>query len=143
MPDFRAAEARVPDVGPGSEVRAGRKDRPGHRAHPNARSPITRRCRSRRGTTFAGFIEHELADRAELGYPPYAPGSLSSGWMVPDEGKTHRIAHEIFDLARRDRPRPARANLRVLGPAAAPLARLRGRYRFQVLLRARASGVVA
>ena len=82
-----------------------------------------------------GFVERELADREEVMYPPFGRLALLR-IDGPDEGRTRRIAEELTSFAQATAPVKA-GDVRVVGPAAAPLARLRGRYRFQILMRAR------
>jgi primosomal protein N' (replication factor Y) len=85
-----------------------------------------------------GFVERELLDREELGYPPFARLAMLR-IDGDDEASTRAAADEL--AARAQESVPAKARLvQVLGPAVAPLARLRGRYRFQVLLRAKERG---
>jgi primosomal protein N' (replication factor Y) len=86
----------------------------------------------------AGFLEHELADRREVGYPPYARlGLIRVDAMAEDVARS--AAALIASHARASAEARAR-KVAVLGPAPAPIARLRGRYRFRVLLRATERG---
>jgi len=77
-----------------------------------------------------GFLEHELADRKQLGYPP-----LSRVVLVrvdgAEEDRTRETTRVLADYARS----VAERGVLVLGPAPAPLARLRGRWRFRVMMR--------
>jgi primosomal protein N' (replication factor Y) len=77
-----------------------------------------------------GFLDHELADRRQLGYPPYARVVLVRV-DGPDERGARATASILADHARTT----ADSGVLVLGPAPAPLARLRGRYRFRVMMR--------
>lgn len=82
---------------------------------------------------YEGFVEQELIQREDLGYPPYMHLVLSRY-----ESEREALANEA---ARSDAERMQRLaekygdDVRVLGPAPAPLARLQGRYRVQVLLK--------
>jgi primosomal protein N' (replication factor Y) len=80
------------------------------------------------------FLERELADRKELGYPPFARSALVRVEAVDQDEA--RSACEA--LARRAREcSPVRSgDVHVLGPAPAPIARIRGRWRFRLMLRA-------
>jgi primosomal protein N' (replication factor Y) len=71
----------------------------------------------------AGFLAHELARREELGYPPFSHlvTLVVSG---PDQGIAQRALREI-------RAALGDTGASLLGPA--PLLRLRGRYRAQLL----------
>ena len=54
----------------------------------------------------------------------------------PDEGRARAAAQQIADAASRTRA-VSSLEVEVRGPRPAPLSRLQGRYRFQVLLRAK------
>ena len=77
-----------------------------------------------------GFIEQELLNRRELGYPPYARVALVRVDAV-DEAEARDAAQRVADAARA----VFADSVAVLGPAPAPLARLRNRFRFRVMLR--------
>jgi len=82
-----------------------------------------------------GFWRAEAASRQRAGVPPYGrmAGIIVSG---PDEAK-------VFDLARylgRNSGSLTAVNAQVFGPAAAPVARIRGRYRVRLLVKS-AKGV--
>ncbi len=77
-----------------------------------------------------GFIEHELKQREELAYPPYSRAALVRFDAV-DEGEGLREARRLTAVATRAAP-----EVDALGPAPAPLARLRNRFRYQLFLRA-------
>jgi len=83
-----------------------------------------------RSHDYERFYARELASRAALGYPPFGhlAYALVSG---PDETAARDCAG---DLAARARARAGDAE--VLGPVPAPLTRLRGRFRFQILAKA-------
>ncbi|HEV8551279.1 MAG TPA: primosomal protein N', partial [Polyangiaceae bacterium] len=70
-----------------------------------------------------GFTAHELAQRQELEYPPYSRLALVR-FEANDEALTAREAERIAKIARHW----AESDVEVLGPAPAPLARLRIRY---------------
>jgi primosomal protein N' (replication factor Y) len=134
MPDFRAAE-RAFQILVQVAGRAGRSDRPGTVL-------IQTRDPEHHAIVFAskhdvrGFTERELADRSEPAcpYPPFARLALIR-LDGPEEARTLHVAHEMARAAHATSPAIA-GDVRIMGPAAAPLARLRGRYRFQILLRA-------
>ncbi|MBW2529094.1 MAG: primosomal protein N' [Deltaproteobacteria bacterium] len=132
MPDFRAAERGfqllVQVAG-----RAGRRDRQG-RVLVQTRDPDHPAIRYAVRHDVAGFLAHERNDRREVGYPPYRRLALV---RIDDrsEQAARRMAGSLAALARKA-PEVGARSVDVLGPAAAPIARLRGRYRFRVLLRA-------
>ena len=86
-----------------------------------------------------GFLERELADRRELGYPPLTRAALVRVDAL-DEGEARAGVRAAGarrpGLARRRAP----ATVLVQGPAPAPIARVRNRFRFRVMLRGAPSG---
>ncbi|MGA2079862.1 MAG: primosomal protein N' [Holophaga sp.] len=84
---------------------------------------------------FEGFAGEELPYREALGYPPYAAMSL-----YRSEGETPLAALEPL---RRLRQRlEAVPGLRILGPLEAPIARVKDRYRMQLILKAAGRGTL-
>ena len=76
------------------------------------------------------FIDTETAARRASGMPPF--GRLAAVIVsAPDENTAAAVARELGRVA------PRAAGIEVLGPAPAPLALLRGKYRFRLLLKAR------
>jgi primosomal protein N' (replication factor Y) len=78
-----------------------------------------------------GFLERELANRAELGYPPFSRMVLVRVEAIAAED-ARRAAAWLAEVATGEKNRL----VDVLGPAEAPLARLRNRFRYRVMLRA-------
>ncbi len=132
IPDFRASERGfqllVQVAG-----RAGRHDRPGRVLIQtyNPEHPAVE-CAARHDV--AGFLERELRDRSEAGYPPFRRMALVRISAV-DEAEARTAAARLAAVAR-----AATTEVEVLGPAPAPIARKRNRFRFRVLLRARERG---
>ncbi|MCA9640871.1 MAG: primosomal protein N', partial [Myxococcales bacterium] len=131
MPDFRAAE-RTFQLLVQVAGRAGRGDAPGtvliqtrQPDHPAIKAALTH--------DVGKFVERELQDREELGYPPYSHVAMVRV-DATFEGAAHEVARQVAELGRRSAGE--RFELEVRGPAPSPLARLRNRYRFQVMLRA-------
>jgi primosomal protein N' (replication factor Y) len=75
------------------------------------------------------FVEEEAAQRRAGGWPPFGrlAALIVSG---PDEAAVDTVAHRL------GRSAPRFPQIRVLGPAPAPLARLRGRHRRRFLIKA-------
>jgi primosomal protein N' (replication factor Y) len=127
LPDFRAAE-RTFQLLVQVAGRTGRGEKGGHVLvqtfspdHPAIRAAVRH--------DYEVFASQELPMREALGYPPYA----SMARLVirgPLEESTHEFAKQIAGLIRQGLD--GQASVRVLGPAPAPLARLRGNYRFQI-----------
>ena len=82
-----------------------------------------------------GLIAQELADRRQLGYPPQR--RLASLVVSAPEEEPARLAAEA--LLRGFREQWPDCGVSVLGPAPAFLARLKGRYRQQLLVKGRLS----
>jgi primosomal protein N' (replication factor Y) len=79
---------------------------------------------------YESFYREELRRREPHGYPPFR--ELSQLALSGVDAAVVEAA--AVTLAERARSVPGAAGLEVLGPAPAPLARLRDRYRWQVLL---------
>jgi primosomal protein N' (replication factor Y) len=128
MPDFRAAE-RAFQLLTQVAGRAGRGDAPG-RVLVQTYRPEHHSLVAAAAHDYANFAPRELTLRRELGYPPFARLAILRLEGV-DSGATEAAAG---DLAKRARAAAGGAAVLVRGPAPAPLERLRGRYRWQVLL---------
>jgi primosomal protein N' (replication factor Y) (superfamily II helicase) len=136
IPDFRAAE-RTFQILTQVSGRGGRGDQPG-RVVIQTFNPAHYTIRRAQEHDYAGFYEDELPLRRQLGYPPFSRligMHLSS--LKKDEGKkaTVKIGARARELARA----LTGGEADVIGPAESPLARIRGRYRWQLLLRAKES----
>jgi primosomal protein N' (replication factor Y) len=131
LPDFRAAERTFQLI---TQVagRAGRGDRPG-RVLIQTYHPYHYALRHACAQDYETFYDEELRYRQNHSYPPFvALGSL----LVhgPDLGRVRSDSLELrkqLDVANHER------KCRVLGPAPAPLARIKGEHRFQLLIKSR------
>jgi primosomal protein N' (replication factor Y) len=126
FPDFRGAERTFHML---TQVagRAGRGERPGtvviqtyHPDHYALRAALTHDVK--------GFAEEELRYRKAFRYPPATRLAL-----VRFEAASESAAVAAAQAAARA-IEPVPAGMRVVGPAPAPLARLRGKWRVQMLL---------
>ncbi|MFQ5417624.1 MAG: primosomal protein N' [Myxococcota bacterium] len=136
LPDFRAAERSFHLL---TQVagRAGRGDEPG-RVVIQTFSPDHYAIRPVIRHDYESFYAEEIRHRAALGYPPF--GQLVHAVVsAEDEAAARAAAGELAAVARAD---PGVGDVELLGPAPCPLARLRGRYRFQLLARARESAPI-
>ncbi|TWT87361.1 Primosomal protein N' [Pseudobythopirellula maris] len=137
-PDFRASERTFQLV---TQVagRTGRGERGGRvmvqtfePGHPAIAAAVRH--------DYAAFAAGELPEREALGYPPY--GSVVRMIARGENAKlVEALLAKAADTIRRhgeefDAMGPAHA-LRVIGPAPAPLEKLRGEYRFHLLVRSR------
>jgi primosomal protein N' (replication factor Y) (superfamily II helicase) len=128
LPDFRAAE-RTFQLLTQVAGRAGRADLAGEvilQSHWPDHYALGLAC----AQDYDGFFEREMEFRRTMGYPPVA-ALVNIVLRAKDAAEGERDA---AGLARRLRE-GAPGRYRVLGPASAPLARLRGEHRFQILLK--------
>jgi primosomal protein N' (replication factor Y) len=139
LPDFRAAE-RTFQLLTQVAGRAGRGATPG-RVVIQSFVPDHYAIRPVRSHDYEAFYAEEIAHRRALRYPPWGRLALvvvSGSDAAPAEAGAARLAEsarlELTRGASEAPPGPDEA-CEVLGPAPAPLARLRDRYRFQLLLR--------
>ena len=130
LPDFRAAE-RTFQLLTQVAGRAGRASRPG-RVVVQTFVPEHYALAPVGSHDFEGFYREEIAHREALGYPPF--GRLSRIVVHAEEEEHARQGIEAVARAARAMI-PDGARLEVLGPSPAPIARLRGRYRFMCLLK--------
>lgn len=128
IPDFRAGE-RTFQLLAQVAGRAGRGDLPG-RVLVQTLQPAHYSLRAAAAHDFATFAREELAARRELGYPPY-----SRLVLVRLEGEDAAAVEQLIRAIAADLRKRAGKHFAVLGPAPAPLERLRRRYRWQILLR--------
>ncbi len=108
--------------------RAGRADRAG-RVLIQTHEPEHRVMQALASGDRAQFLEVELELRRGGGWPPY--GRLAA--LIVSAADAATVDRVAGDLRRRA---PERADVRVLGPAPAPLAILRGRHRRRLLVKA-------
>ncbi|HZM49183.1 MAG TPA: primosomal protein N', partial [Vicinamibacteria bacterium] len=130
LPDFRAAE-RTFQLLTQVAGRAGRADLPGEvilQSHLPDHYALQYAC----AQDYDAFYGREMEFRRTMAYPPAA--ALVNIVLRAKEQAEGAAAADV--LAARLRAQ-ARGNFRVLGPAFAPLARLRQEHRFQVLLKGR------
>jgi primosomal protein N' (replication factor Y) len=131
MPDFRSAERTFQLL---SQVigRAGRGELPG-RVIVQALSPEHYAITCAIEHNSESFYRQELDFRREAGYPPFAYlATLSiSGTAEKSVEEQAKITAQLFGQLKRQ----LTLRIEVLGPAPAPLYRLRGRYRRQILLK--------
>lgn len=131
LPDYRAAE-RTFQLLVQSAGRAGRGESPG-RVLIQTRATDHYCWQYVKSADYEGFYAAELALREKRGYPPFVRlGLLRISYAADEARAPAALAH----LAAALRGEAARLGIIMLGPAPAPLGQLRGRRRFQCLLKA-------
>jgi primosomal protein N' (replication factor Y) len=131
LPDFRAAE-RTFQLLTQVAGRAGRGDRAG-KVLIQTYHPYHYALRHASAQDYAGFYQEEIGHRENHMYPPFV--ALAS--LLVHGADLARVRSEALELRKElDRANADRA-VRILGPAPAPLARLKGEYRVQLLIKCR------
>jgi len=131
FPDFRAAERTF-------QLLAQVAGRAGRGAHPGQvivqtfqpEHPAIRRAAAH---DYEGFYADEIRARQELGYSPFSR-LVAVRVDAADEERAAKAAADLARIARRT-PQVAEGRVALLGPAVAPVARIRGRFRHRFLLR--------
>ncbi len=143
MPDFRASE-RCFQLLTQVAGRAGRADSPGRvllqSFVPNhyAIAPV-------RTHDYETFYQEELGHRSALGYPPF--GRVTQVIVSSEDlEQAQKAADSLATAVRPPGRNPVSGGagpLEVLGPVPAPMPRLRGRYRMQIVVRGTDAEAVA
>jgi primosomal protein N' (replication factor Y) len=136
LPDFRATE-RTFQLIVQVAGRTGRGDR-GGRVIVQTFNPDHPAIRAAVRHDYKAFAEHELPIRKSLEYPPF--GSMA---RLVVRGPVEAVANQFAEhLAQRLRQaiEASQFDARLLGPAPAPIAKLRGKYRFQLQLQSADAG---
>lgn len=131
LPDFRASERTFQLL---SQVagRAGRS-KAGGEVLIQTRLPDHFAIRAAADHDFEGFARRELADRSAPEYPPHVR-LVNVVISSPDEAAVATGAEEAVAWLQ---PRLRGTDVRLTGPAPAPIERLHGRWRWHFLLRSR------
>lgn len=136
FPDFRSSE-RTFQLLAQVAGRAGRGDRPGEvliqTFQPNHESVAAATTHD-----YLGFYAQEIAFRKEMGYPPFCRFTLLLFSHSEEKRVVDRAAALLKEIEKA-LPPPKKGEtergVTLLGPAPAPLMRLRGEYRYQILLK--------
>ncbi len=133
FPDFRSGE-RTFQLLVQASGRAGRGQIPGHvviQTYNPEHYAIVRAVQA----DYQGFLDEELQYREAAGYPPFR-----QLWLLEirdrDEHKAREMAQETADLVRSQ----VDGAVAVLGPAPAPIAKVREFFRFHILLKSAVRG---
>jgi len=133
FPDFRSAE-RTFQLLTQVAGRAGRGDAPG-RVVIQSFYPDNYALQFAQKQEYRGFYEKEIEFRNLMGYPPFRR-LIQIVVSDPDPLKASRNAEKIAgDLKAQFAGMKSEARPHLLGPAAAPLEKLRGNYRMQILIK--------
>lgn len=137
FPDFRAGERTFQLV---SQVagRAGRGDTPG-KVIIQTFNPDHYSILAAASHDMEGFYKEEMAFRKELGYPPFS--RLVNIRLRGNSERKTAIAADSLGKLGRDNARSYKGIV-VLGPSKAPLYKLRGKFRWHMLVKGRDSGVL-
>jgi primosomal protein N' (replication factor Y) len=131
MPDFRSAE-RTFQLLTQIAGRAGRGERAG-RVIIQTYAPHHYSIRAAKDQDYARFMRRELELRRDLMYPPFARLA-----MVRVEGAEPQIVRRAAEAVAKSLSKVSTPEgLRVLGPAPAPIERIKQRYRWQVMIKSR------
>jgi len=129
MPDFRAGERTFQLI---SQVtgRAGRGEKPG-RVIIQTFQPEHYSIIMARNHDYSGMYKREIELRKSLGYPPF---SRLANVKIEGEENTY-VQDAALSLARLARKFQKGSEPEILGPAPAPLTRIRDKYRWQLLIK--------
>ena len=138
LPDFRAAERTFQLL---SQVagRAGRGSDPG-RMVIQTYSPDHYAIQHLPAHDYKGFFAIESEFRRALNYPPFAK-LINLRFDGPKANEVEKRAKSVAEQLRQLQVREPKSNpgIEVLGPAAAPIEKLRDRFRWQLLLKGKNS----
>jgi primosomal protein N' (replication factor Y) (superfamily II helicase) len=131
FPDFRSAEKTFQLI---TQVagRTGRGEKPG-RVLVQTLSPEHPAIQLASQHDYHGFMGQELTSREKFGYPPFgfiARIIVRGPELSPTEGFADTIARTIT----KTRDLQSATDVRLLGPAVPPIARLRGNHRLHMIL---------
>jgi primosomal protein N' (replication factor Y) len=141
FPDFRAAEKTFQIL---SQVagRAGRGEQKG-RVIVQTFYPEHYAVAAAKNHDYPSFFEQETALRRQLGYPPFsflACLRLQGNHESRTSDVSKELAEEMAGVIGRW-PKRGR-EVQVLGPVEAPLAKIRGKYRWQIFVKSRSSALL-
>lgn len=134
LPDFRAAE-RTFQLLTQASGRAGRGDVPGD-VLIQTLSPDHYSIRCAAAQDYIGFYQQELRFRRLMRYPPFTALTkilVRSHQRERALAMTQALAAQLHELP---------PQIKMLGPAEAPVSKLKGEYRYQMLLKATERGVL-
>ncbi|HHO47166.1 MAG TPA: primosomal protein N' [Desulfobacteraceae bacterium] len=128
MPDFRASE-RTFQLLAQVTGRAGRGDQPG-KVIIQTYQPDHYAVRCAQQHDYRGFYDRELEMRRERRYPPFSR-MVNIRFSAAGEAKVKECAEKAGDFLRK----LAGSDVEVMGPAPAPLVRIKDKTRWQIMLK--------
>ena len=135
-PDFRAGETTFQLL---SQVagRTGRGASSG-RVIIQTYNPSHYAIRAAKDYDYKGFFSREIRLRRQLNYPPFS-SMANLRFLGNSKGKTEQIAgHMRMRISKTlKRQLKGKKDVQVLGPVEAPIAKLKGKYRQQILIKSR------
>ncbi|MFA4915624.1 MAG: primosomal protein N' [Syntrophales bacterium] len=140
IPDFRAGE-RTFQLLTQVSGRGGRGDSPA-RVIIQTFNPGHYAIRRAKEHDYTGFYEDELPLRESLRYPPFSriiAMHIQSAKKEQGMKGIENIRKEIRNLCKNN---TAAGEIEIIGPAEAPIARIRGKYRWQLLLKGKDIGIL-
>lgn len=133
IPDFRAGERTfqlMMQVG----GRAGRGSRPG-RVIVQTYNPDNYAIQAMEIGDFDAFYETEITLRDALDYPPFSE-LINIGFTSPDEGRVAETAEHAAVMLRNAQDNGLLPGVKeLLGPAPAPISKVKNRYRWHIVLK--------
>jgi primosomal protein N' (replication factor Y) len=90
---------------------------------------------------FPGFYREEIQFRKALDYPPFCR-LINFRLSGNSEKKTERAAEEMGTIGRFLLKKGYGKGIQILGPSVAPFAKVRGKYRWQMLLKGKSSSLL-
>lgn len=137
LPDFRSAE-RTFQLLTQVAGRAGRGKVPG-RVLIQTYSPAHSSIRFAKDHDYLEFYRHETSERLEHRYPPFCR-LINFVIRSRTEQKSHGFARTLRDLLRQELPEKdgteGTPSFEIIGPAPLPFYKLRGHYRWHVMVKA-------
>lgn len=137
-PDFRAGEVTFQLL---SQVagRTGRGKFPG-KVIIQTFNPSHYAISAAKNHDYSKFFSHEIALRRQVNYPPFS-FIATIRLLGNSKSKTENIANNIgMKIRNTQKKQPKGKNaVEILGPVEAPIAKLKGKYRQQILIKARTS----
>ena len=135
LPDFRASERTFQLL---MQV-AGRAGRGGKKGEViiQTYSPDNYSIRAASEHDFEGFYNREITSRKELGFPPYCH-LVNLIFRGKSEQQVVKQAKALAKILKKSKPK----GIKVVGPASLPLPKLRGKFRWHIIIKGKEVGLI-